>query len=137
MEQKDYLLREIEKIGLILRAIRIALTGGSENMAVRAEKHNSNAKNMLRDQLNFDIEAFMVMNASDSACYMNQFKGFDTNNIDMLADVIVGMATTTTGDESLKYYEKALFLLEYSNDKSKTFSMERENMISTLKFHLS
>jgi hypothetical protein len=47
MEQKDYLLREIEKIGLVLRAILNGLFGAKENLAITIFTLTKPAKNYL------------------------------------------------------------------------------------------
>ena len=47
MTQRDYILREIEKIGAIVNAIRQKLFGGKENLSITPEKQMDNAKGML------------------------------------------------------------------------------------------
>ena len=51
MEQKDYLLREIEKIGLMINAIRQKLFGGKENLAITLESQIEAAKGMLLNEI--------------------------------------------------------------------------------------
>jgi len=41
MEQRDYLLREIEKIGAIMSAIRQKIFGGKGNLAITLEQQRT------------------------------------------------------------------------------------------------
>ena len=80
MEQKDYILREIEKIGMVLRAILKKLTGSSDNPAIQIEKQFEETKEMLASQMDFDLEDFIAQNEADSMHYLSQFKGINLEN---------------------------------------------------------
>jgi hypothetical protein len=41
MEQKDYLLREIEKLGIVIRAIQQKIFGGSRPPAITPERQEA------------------------------------------------------------------------------------------------
>ena len=62
MEQKDYILREIEKMAAILGAIRQKLFGGSDNLSLSVEKQFDETKDML---LNFNMSFINGKNISD------------------------------------------------------------------------
>ena len=51
MEQKDYLLREIEKIGATVRAIWQKIVGGKDNLAITIEHQIENAKGQLLNEI--------------------------------------------------------------------------------------
>ena len=74
MEQRDYLLREIEKIGAIMSAIRQKIFGGKGNLAITLEQQVKETKGMLLDKMSFDLEKFLDLNAEDTNEYIKTFK---------------------------------------------------------------
>jgi hypothetical protein len=133
MVQRDYLLREIEKIGAIMNAIRQKLFGGKGNLAITLEQQISDTKGMLLNDMNFDLDKFLCLNVKDVNEYLSTFDGFNVENIEILAESISEIGFNKKCDNSLKYLEKALQLYELCNLKSKTFSFEREANISAIK----
>jgi len=133
MEQKDYILREIEKIGLILIAIRQKIFGGQDRLAINLEKQVDDAKGMLLNELNFDLNKLLLLDNEESNKYLINFEGFNVENIERLAECISQIGFSNKSDRSKKYLEKALQLYELSNLKSKTYSFERERNILTIK----
>jgi len=133
VEQKDYILREIEKIGMIISAIRQKLFGGKENLSVTIEKQLMDVKEMLLSGTNFDLDKFLSLNIEDSNEYISSFKGFSVENIELMAECISQICFSDNSSVSKKYLEKALQLYEFCNLKSKTYSLEREKNIETIK----
>lgn len=121
MEQKDYMLREIEKIGLIINSIRQKLFGGGDNLSLTTQEQFQTLSERLYDEINFDLDKFLMSSKEDSINYLSAFNGFSVENIELLAEMV-----------SEKYPSKALQLLEYCNSLSKTYSFEREQMIAKL-----
>src|ERR1035437_218874 len=133
MEQKDYLMREVEKIGLIISAIRQKIFGGKGNTAITLEKQIKDAKDMLFNGANFDIDIFLNSTAEDSTKYISGFIGFNNDNIELLANYLFQIGLSEKSDNSKKYLEKALQLFELCNLQDKTYSFEREINIKTIK----
>ena len=133
MEQRDYILREIEKIGAILSAICQKIFGGNDNLSITLEKQIENAKSMLLNEVNFDLDNFLDLNMEASNEYLCSFQGFSIENIELLAEFIFQTGFQDNCDNSRKYLEKALQLYELCNLKSKTFSFEREANIKAIK----
>ena len=133
MEQKDYLLREIEKIGLILSAIKQKLFGGKENLAITLENKIESAKGMLLNGTGFDLYIFLTLNVEDSNEYICSFEGFSVENIEILAEYVSQIGFSDEFGKFNKYLEKALQLYELCNLKSKTYSLERETNIREIK----
>ena len=88
MEQKDYLQREIERIGLIISAIRQKLFGGKENLAITIEKRMDAVKEMLFYEISFDLDKFLVLDMEESKNYVDKFEGFNAENRERLAECI-------------------------------------------------
>lgn len=63
MQQRDFLLREIEKFGAIISVIRqIFFDGKDDNPAIAIEKQIDDAKGMLLNEMNFDFDKFFSLN---------------------------------------------------------------------------
>ncbi len=136
MEHRDYIIREIEKIGAIISAIRRKLFGGKDNMAVVINKQADDIKGELLNELNFDLDKFMNMNSNESDEYLNSFIGFSAENIELLAECLSEVGFNDESDNSERYLQKALMLYEIINTKSKTFSFDREHKMVEIKKHL-
>ena len=133
MEQRDYLLREIEKIGAIVSAIRQKIFGRKEDLAITLEKLIEDTRGMLLNEMNFDLNKFLDLNVEESKEYICTFEGFSVENIELLAESISEIGFDNTCDNPQKYLEKALQLYELSNMKSKTYSLGREAKINAIK----
>ena len=133
MEQKDYILREIEKIGLIISSIRQKLFGGNDNLSLTIENKINDASGMLLKESGFNLNEFLSLSFEESNEYISNFEGFSNENIELLADSIYQICMTDNSSGSKKYLEKALQLYELCNLKSKTYSLKRENKIITIK----
>lgn len=130
MERRDYILLEIEKIGLILTAIKQKLFGGKENLAITIEKQMEETKDILLTELNFDMDKFLAFDRDGSEQYLSEFKGFDIENTEQLADIIF---QTGFAEKSKTHLEKALQLYELCRLNSKTYSWDREKKITEIK----
>ena len=129
MLQRDYLLKEIEKIASIVNTIRQNIFGGTQNFAITLE----NTKQILQTEINFDLDKFLDFDFEKSNEYICSFEGFSVENIEMLATCISEIGFRNQNENSEKYLEKALQLYELCNLKSKTFSIEREGKMSEIK----
>ena len=133
MQQKDYLLREIEKIGLVLSAIRQKVFGGQHQFSINPEKQLDDVKNLLLNELDFELDTFLLLNNEELNNYISRFKGFNAENIECLAECISQIGFNYRFDTSKKYFEKALQLYEFSILKSKTYSYEKEQKMMAIK----
>jgi len=133
MVQRDYILREIEKIGAIINAIRHKIFGGKDNLSITLEQQIENTKVMLLNEANFDLDKFLDLNIEKSNEYICSFDGFSVENIELLAECISQIGFNDKCDSSKKYLEKALQLYDLCKLKSKTYSFERETNIMAIK----
>ena len=134
---RDYILREIEKMAAIITAARQKIFGGTESTAITLEVQIQQARGMLRDEVNFDLDAFLGLDVEASKEYICSFEGFNIENIGLLAECLSEIGFSNKCETPEKYLEKALQLYELCNAKSKTFSFEREANIGAIKSRLS
>jgi len=137
MEQKDYLMREVEKIGLIMSAIGQKIFGGKGNTAITLEEQIKDAKDMLFNGADFDMDKFLNSTVQDSNKYISGFIGFNNDNIELLANYLFQIGLSNKSDNSKKHLEKALQLFELCNLQDKTYSFERESNIKIIKIKLT
>jgi len=130
MEQKDFLLREIEKIGRIMRAIRQKLFGGKESLAITLEKVTADLKEMLLNDSNLDLEKLLALDAGETDAYLNTLQGFSVENIELLAETL---SETGLKYDSTLFLEKALQLFGICSLRDRTYSFKRETNISMVK----
>jgi hypothetical protein len=133
MGQEDYLLREIEKITLLLRLILSKLTGNKDNQAIVIEKQFEETNELLRAELNFDLEKFLNLNESDSAEYISHFKGNAPANLELLAEIISQLGFSEEHAADRVCLQKAVQIYEFCNTAANTYSIERESKISFLR----
>ena len=133
MEQRDYILREIEKIGKILSAILQKIFGGKDNLAISLETRIEDSKGMLLNETNFNLDKFLELDIENSNEYICSHNGFNGENMELLADCLYKIGLNDTCGTSKKYLEKALQLYDLCNLKSKTYSFERETNIKAMK----
>ncbi|PKP00962.1 MAG: hypothetical protein CVU11_16605 [Bacteroidetes bacterium HGW-Bacteroidetes-6] len=132
MEQKDYLLREIEKIGALMRAIRQRLFGGKKNEASHLETEIENTKDELLRETNFDLNKFLDPDTQYTNEYILSFAGFSIENIELLAEFLSEIGFSDECENPKMFLEKALQLYHLCNAKSRVYSFEREKNMNTI-----
>jgi hypothetical protein len=132
MEQKDYLMREIGKIGTLLRAALAGLLNMKENLSVQAEKPFETTNELLKNEAGFDLEGFLRVPETDAEKYLHQFKGLNPENLALLAEVILHLGAVESSSNKKIFLGKALLLLELCERTDKTFSFERERKINEI-----
>lgn len=133
MGQEDYLLLEIEKIGIMLRAILNKLTRNEENLAITIERRFEETKEMLLNEASFDLDKFILSGEPDSTDYLSRLKGNSPENFELLADIVFNIGLMGKPGEKAIYLQKALQLYEYCNRTGKIYSIERESKISKIR----
>lgn len=126
MQQKDFILREIEKISTLLRYLigKLIPSSSVENSKETIELINRE----LVENSGFNINEILNISINDFDEVFTQSKGYSFENIELFADLLY-----TIGNDSLEnknnYLQKALEIYEYIDKKTKTFSFERLNKI--------
>ena len=133
MVQRDFILREIEKIGTIIHAFRQKVFGGNGNLAITLENQIENSKGVLLNEMNFDLDKFLALKNEGVIEYISCFEGFNVENIELLGDSLFQIGFDVNCDSSEMYLEKSLQLYELCNLKSKSYSFERDANIKAIK----
>jgi hypothetical protein len=130
MEQKDYILREIQKISILLRYLlgKILPVKSFEEI----KKINEEINQEFLKNLGYDLEALVNISKNKFNEEFGSNKGFNLENIELLADLLYNASVKST-DTKQKVLKKSLELYEYVNETGKTFSFEREIKIGKIK----
>ncbi len=131
LEQKDYILREIEKISALLLGLIGRLISVKEK-AFEDENEWVSIKKDFADQMLFDLDEIISTPVSGLEKLLTVEHGFDPANIELLADLIAKTATTFKFEPEIRI-KRAIEMYELANRKSSTWSMERAEKIDHLK----
>ena len=137
MERRDYLLREIEKIGMMLSMIINRLIGNKDSIVISLEKQMEAEKELLVNEIGFDLGFFLSLEKADIKAYTDKFKGFNGANLEILADLMKEIGMLAEPAMKTEYLTKAQNLYELSSGIDKSFSIEREQKLNEIKKELS
>ena len=132
MGQEDYLLRGIEKMGAVLRAILNRLTGTKGNIAFTVENAFEQTSEELNRELGFDLACFISLDKAESEDYLSRFEGMNTANLESLAEIIHQIALEEPTDRQRILLDKALQIYSLCETNDKTFSFERGQRIQAI-----
>lgn len=134
MQQEDFILKEIEKIGKVILAIRNKIVGGTINLETITPGKLEQTNDMLLDELDFELASFLDLSENEAIDYISKYPGFNVENMELLAGLLTDIGFNTNSvDKSGKYLGKALILLQFCNMTDKTFKVGREYQIGTIK----
>ena len=135
MEQRDYILREIEKISVML----MAMLGKFKRIKSKKqfEQERSMIDNELEEAGELSIDKLISFTDEEIISYIDENKGFDPGNMELLADLLNVFAENLPENDSQNLNKKALLILEHIDRESRTFSMERSLKINSLKEKLN
>ncbi len=136
MQREDYLLREIEKIGLMLQMIIKKLIVKQEKLPNQFDYQLKEANEMFRE-IGFEMDEFLQLDPSAIEDYLMKIDGMREPNIELLGDLLSEMGMSTEPDLCRVYLEKALNIYELCNSRDRTYSIDRENKINNIKNMLS
>ncbi len=137
MERQDYILKEIEKIGSVLRYVvqKILDRRTEETTITPALKEEYNG--FLFEELNMDIRAFLAQKDEESVLFLQKQKGFNLANIELLAQTLYQMGAGLPKEEQTPYLKRALYIYCWCNTASNSFSLERSAYITKINHQLS
>jgi hypothetical protein len=131
MIQRDYILRMIEMLGDLLRAIAGMITRGDLSQAT--EKLNDAYYFMLRKDSGF----FQHIPLNKLTTTLLQDHNYTNDHLEILAELFhteaeLRVAQGNPGD-AITYYEKSVTLLEFVDKANKTYSAERLEKIRLIR----
>lgn len=125
MGKEDFLTRQINQLGFVLKKILEKLTGTKSNDELSETVSVVNFK--LNEQLDFDLGILETISDENLIEFLTQKEGFNHENLELFADILIKM-------DKEKYAKKALQIYNYVNRMTATFSLERDSKIKELMF---
>ena len=134
MEQRDYLLREIEKIGQMIMGMIGKLQPKKSTTEYHAGLKLANQE--FEYETGLSLEIFAGMDRKSLDAFLENHPELDANNQELLADLLTDIGEESEGyseDKPRMYFSQALVLLQRLDQDKKTFSFERAGKIEYLK----
>jgi len=135
MEQKDYLLREIEKIRIVLEAMLNKIKGGNNDIPPVNEDFDTVNKLFITDT-RVDLNTLLKSDINQFDSIFKKENGYNETNIEQFADILAEMASKAEGDLKDQLNQKALETYEYVDALSNSFSFGRKMKMDALKKEL-
>mgnify|MGYP006283503713 CR=1 FL=1 len=134
MEQRDYILREIEKISVVI----LAILGKFRQIKTQKqfEEQRSMIDSELEDSTGLTIDILLSLPEEDLISFIAGRKDFDAGNMELLARLLVVFEAKLEENASRNLISKAIRILEYIDHETRIFSMERAMKINELKGRL-
>jgi hypothetical protein len=130
MEQQDYLMKQVEQIGLVFGKIFSKLLNLKDKGRISIETVN----HIFTEELNLDINKLVTIEDDNQIdALKNQF---DTTNLEKLADILLFVAENINLNECDQLYKKGMELYEHIEKLGDTYSFERNFKIDKLKLYL-
>ena len=131
MEQRDYLLRQIELMAETLANLIRRLLGLKE---INEEEAQQATDEMLKENLNISITEIMNTPLDKVADIIMEREGIHETNIHLFAEVLfLNAGVSKDPVRKRKLYERSLELYNWLDRKSGTFSIERHQKMNEIR----
>lgn len=135
MEQRDYLMRQIEQAGKVLAKVMADLTG----LKNQGKLHEGieQAEQSLRDEMDLSIENLTGIPLDQMIHALMEKEHMFAENFEQLADLLVevaeGYGQQGSLEKSKALYQRALALYEYVDEAGSAFSFNRHSKMQKIK----
>jgi hypothetical protein len=127
MEQRDYLMRQIEQLGQVLAQMLAWLLGIRKKGGGSLELEE--LERTYKSELDIDIEELIQIPVGDIIPFLKSKKEYFENHFEIMADILHETALNyfrhKRSQEGKKLLRKAIIILEYLQSSSKNYSMDR------------
>lgn len=129
MEQKDYILREIEKIGQMLRMlverIKRMKTTDTETISQQLDEHLGR----IAEEMGFDLNESLMLGEKEFENYLMNLPGYSVPNLELLADLLFEIGSGSGQPRRSECLRSALRIYETARRLDRAFSITREEKI--------
>ena len=133
MVQEDYILREIEKIGTIVRAILGRIIGKEQTEAIHVGQEFEQTTEWMMQETNLSLTKVLTLKKEPLKEYLSSYKGFNVANLELLAEIFYQTGIRSPEDEKEKFLQKALQIYELCSETDHTFSFDRERKMDEIR----
>jgi len=135
LEKRDYLMDQIEQLGRALAMIYSKLLGFRNEGKVPEAIEMTTLS--LKTELDLDLDELAAIPTEDFLSRMKDDKKFNYANLEILADILLHIAddinqSDPDSKQDLNFYDKALKVYKYLNERDLTYSFERQAKIERI-----
>lgn len=136
MEQRDYLLREINQLGKVLGKMIAGLLRLKQGDVAMQGVEVVNQS--LKSEIDLDLDLLMTVEPDRLIGFLIKDKGFNEDNLDKLAEILFMIAGDMTEDNPVRnsYYERCLVIYEYLDKTQQIYSFDRYLKLEQIKTNL-
>lgn len=128
MVKRDLILDQIEQMGAFLRKLLDKFS--NSNSLEDGTNASDSVINELNVEIGFDLKLFLTFSEEDAKNYLSNYN-FTEDHLEALSKLLVKMSIDATNKK--EFLLKALFILDFSDGISNTFSFERNNTKNKIK----
>ncbi len=131
MEQRDYLLRQIELMTQTLVTLIRRLLGLKD---ITEEEIQQSTDEVLKEQLDISITQVMEAEPNEIIDLLLKHKSINKSNIDLIADILfINAKAKHHANQKINLLERALKLYEWIDSTGNTFSIERHQKMNEIR----
>ena len=133
IRQNDYILREIEKISIMLQGLLGKMIRRKEEGVISNEDEFNGWINTLPEKEMIDLDEILASDKKKLQVLLTETKGFNETNLEMLADLLTNIPLPENHPVKQEYLFKALEIYHLADEKYKTFSFQRNTRMEELR----
>ena len=133
MEQRDYLMRHVEQLGVVLGKILSKLLNIKDNGIEVVDTVNQ----CFKEELGLDISQLNDIDDDKLLDALKTEKQFDSESLERLADILLFVAENVDLEEKDRLYKKCSLIYEYLDESKKIYSFDRYLKMERLKEYIA
>jgi hypothetical protein len=130
MAKEDILIKQINQLGFVLKRMIEMMTDSDLGVDLSVTRTAVEAK--LKEELGFDINTIIEVPSENIVEFLLKNQSFNHENLELFAVFLERLANRNDVDKT-GFYEKALQVYLYIDEKTATFSLERNVKIGMIK----
>jgi hypothetical protein len=133
MEQRDYLLKQVEHLGQVLGKILSKLL----DIRKRCTVNIIAVSRIFSEEIDFSIEKLYGIENYNLINVLKDEMNLDIKNLEKLADIFLIVAESINNNEDKKFYQMGLIIFQYIEKTESTYSFERNQKINKIQAQLN
>ena len=128
MEQRDYLMKQVEQLALVLKKLlSTLLPGNNPGMETTASVNQEFAEN-----LGYDLDQLLAIDDARWIEVLQNIPQLSPANLEKLAELLLAIGEGNPTGENRGLYRKSLLIYRHLEKSEKTWSFERNAKIDKI-----
>ena len=133
MEQKDYLMKQVEQFGLALGKILARLLHLKDNGTESIVAVNQ----VFTEELDFDVNHLIDIDEDKWLDTLKTENRFNAENLERLADILLLVAENVSLNERNQLCKKCRMIYEYLDESTKTYPFDRNSKMERIRKYMN